>query len=386
MVNRQWSMVLAVGVVLASGAGGADAPLSREQADAATKRLWDEHVKRLRDERAAEMKERVLSDGKLEMPFFYQRFGEPPKDRAGRSLFISMHGGGGAPKRVNDSQWENQKRLYKPAEGVYVAPRAPTDNWNLWHEAHMDRLFDRLIQDMVVFENVDPNRVYLMGYSAGGDGVYQLAPRMADRWAAAAMMAGHPNETSPLGLRNVPFAIHVGANDGGYKRDQVAAEWSKKLDALRAADPQGYVHLVKLHEGKGHWMDRQDAEALPWMAKYARDPYPRRIVWKQDDVTHKSFYWLALPDDQVKGGTEIVAQREGQRITITTKDVTRVIVRLNDRMLDLDKPVTVLWADREVFNGKLVRAEPILAKTLSERGDRDLMFDAEIEVQAGTKP
>ena len=40
----------------------------------------------------------------------------------------------------------------------------------------------------IVFEDVDPNRVYLLGYSAGGDGVYQLAPRMADRFAAASMM------------------------------------------------------------------------------------------------------------------------------------------------------------------------------------------------------
>ena len=49
-------------------------------------------------------------------------------------MFISMHGGGGAPKQVNDSQWENQKRLYKLEEGVYVVPRAPTDTWNLWHD------------------------------------------------------------------------------------------------------------------------------------------------------------------------------------------------------------------------------------------------------------
>ena len=56
--------------------------------------------------------------------------------------------------------------------------------------------------------DVDPNRVYIMGYSAGGDGVYQLAPRMADRWAAAAMMAGHPNDASPLGLRNITGFNH----------------------------------------------------------------------------------------------------------------------------------------------------------------------------------
>ena len=52
----------------------------------------------------------VIMHGDLEMPFEYFVYGDKPKD--GRSLFISMHGGGNTPKRVNDSQWENQKRLH----------------------------------------------------------------------------------------------------------------------------------------------------------------------------------------------------------------------------------------------------------------------------------
>jgi len=30
---------------------------------------------------------------------------------------------------------------------------------------------------------------------------------MADYWAGAAMMAGHPNDAQPFGLRNVAFAL-----------------------------------------------------------------------------------------------------------------------------------------------------------------------------------
>src|SRR5690606_6946618 len=115
-----------------------------------------------------------------------------------------------APAAVNDGQWENQKHLYSLKEGIYVAPRAPTNTWDLWHQEHIDSMLRRLIENMVAIEDVNWNRVYLMGYSAGGDGVYQLAPRMSDTWAAAAMMAGHPNETSARGLRNVPFALQVG--------------------------------------------------------------------------------------------------------------------------------------------------------------------------------
>jgi hypothetical protein len=256
------------------------------------------------------MNKRRLKQSNLEMPFHYEIFGDKPA--TGRRLFISMHGGGGAPAALNDRQWENQKRLYRPDEGVYVAPRAPTNNWNLWHEPHIDRLFGQLIENMIVFEEVDPNRIYILGYSAGGDGVYQLAPRMADRWAAAAMMAGHPNDALPLGLRNVGFTIHVGGLDSGYKRNEVAAEWGQKLDELRQNDPDGYSHLVKIYPDKPHWMDREDAAALPWMAKLVRNPVPNRLIWKQDDVTHRRFYWLAVDKDQEKAGTEIIASFSGR--------------------------------------------------------------------------
>ena len=88
---------------------------------------------------------------------------------------------------------------------------------------------------------VDPDRVYLLGYSAGGDGVWQLAPRMADRFAAAAMMAGHPNEAGVAGLRNLPFGIFMGGADAAYDRNRIAAEKSAELAKLHAADPGGYL-------------------------------------------------------------------------------------------------------------------------------------------------
>ena len=81
-----------------------------------------------------------------------------------------------------------------------------------------------------------------MGRAAGGDGIYQVAPRMADRFAAAAMSAGHPNEASPLGLRNIGFTIHMGENDYQYDRNKVAVQWGNQLAELRGKDPGGYRH------------------------------------------------------------------------------------------------------------------------------------------------
>ncbi|MCP3916334.1 MAG: polyhydroxyalkanoate depolymerase [bacterium] len=352
-------------------------PLSAAGAAVCRELLWTNHARRIRAERAQELEARVLEIDGAKMPFWYTVRGEKPA--GGRSLFLSMHGGGGAPKKVNDRQWENQKKLYEPEEGIYLAPRAPTDTWNLWHQAHIDGLFDRLIENLVVLEEVDPDRVYLMGYSAGGDGVYQLAPRMADRFAAAAMMAGHPNETSPDGLRNLAFTLHMGGDDDAYDRAGVARRWKELLAELAAQDEGGYEHWVEVHEGKGHWMDKEDAAAVPWMACYTRDLRSPRVVWRQDDVTHTRFYWLADPEPAAR--RRIVVEREGQELRIVESGgAKRLALRLDDDMLDLDQEVVVSDGERELFRGRVPRTIEVLARTLAERGDPRGVFSGEVVV------
>lgn len=361
----------------------ADVALTKQDAADAARRLWDDHVRQIRATRAEEMQARVLTIGELKMPFDYTVFGDKPAD--GRSLYISMHGGGGAPSRVNDRQWENQKKLYQPDEGVYLSPRAPTDTWNLWHQEHIDPFFDRLIENLIVLEDVNPNRVYLMGYSAGGDGVYQLAPRMADRWAAAAMMAGHPNETSPLGLRNVAFTLHMGALDDAYNRNTVAAEWQQKLATLQQEDPQGYQHWVKIHDGKGHWMDREDKAAIPWMAAHRRNPLPDRIVWKQDDVVRTQFYWLEADAADLSDRAEIRADRVGNRFDVTTSAARRLTILLNDAMANLDQPVSVYQGDRLLYEGTVDRTIKDSADFLARRGDPWLVFSSRLQIELPTE-
>lgn len=234
---------------------------------------------------------------------------------------------------------------------------------------------------MAAFENVDWNRVYIMGYSAGGDGVYQLAPRMADRLAAAAMMAGHPNETSPLGLRNVPFALQVGGRDSAYKRNTIAAEWKKRLAALREKDPGGYEHFVKIYPKKGHWMDQEDAVAITWMSKFTRNPTPKRIVWKQDNVTHPRLYWLGVDKDNEKARTEIIAAAQGQTIHLSATDVSEVIVYLDDRFIDLDQSVRIESHGKVLFDGKVNRTIGTLFETIETRCDPNLSFPSQISVK-----
>lgn len=353
--------------------------MDRSTAAHAAERHWQAHADAVRDARRAELDSLVLTHADHTMRLLRKDFGEAPP--SGRSLWISMHGGGGAPPEVNDQQWRNQIRLYEPAEGIYIAPRAPSDTWNLWHRPEIDALFDRLIESAVIAWGVDPDRVYLMGYSAGGDGVYQLAPRMADRFAAAAMMAGHPNDARPEGLRNLPFALFMGAEDGAYNRNAVARQWGDQLAELHAADPDGYTHLVRIYPGLGHWMDRKDAEGVPWMAAHTRNPWPKTLVWRQGHTTHPRFSWLSIPQEEMANGRTIRASVDGQTITLHSADVRRVDLLLHDDLLDLDRPITVIANGHTVFEGSVARTESAIAQSLRLRSDPRMIATASVSIE-----
>jgi len=354
--------------------------LSKIEAERVLPMVAADRMAELAADRTPEVdKKELVFEGKT-LRWLEKEFGKAPVGQ--RSLWISMHGGGGAPKQVNDQQWQNQIRLYEPAEGFYLAPRAPTDTWNLWHEGHIDPMFQRLIDDYVAVRGVSPDRVYLMGYSAGGDGVWQLAPRMADRFAAASMMAGHPNEASLLGLRNLPFAIFMGGNDAAYNRNRIASERGAELDRLAREDVGGYVHQVKIYEGLGHWMNRKDAEGVPWMAGFVRNAWPNKIVWQQDDVVHRRFYWLQVPSETpIPERAQMVAQLQGQEIQLTGQVPTSLRLRLSDRLLDLDRPVRVVANGKEWFSGQVTRQARVILTSLEERADPVSAASAWVEMK-----
>lgn len=226
-----------------------------------------------------------------------------------KPLYIALHGGGQTSSGVNDSQWEHMKIYYRDSvkQGTYVATRGITDNWNLHFEDESYPLYDKLIENMVVYDGIDPNRVYLTGFSAGGDGVYQITARMNDRFAATNMSAGHHNWINFENLYNTPMLIQMGEYDSAYSRNTVAAKNHLKLNELNTKYNGGYEHNIFLHLGGSHnswqdndslerkysvianpknWLDKNDrssfktnTNAITWLDQYTRNPLPRKIVW-----------------------------------------------------------------------------------------------------------
>lgn len=353
-------------------------PLDRTAAEEARTELISEWYTAQRDSLHVTDSTRCVTSGNLSMPYSYKVFGDEPE--GGHSLWISLHGGGCCPSEINDSQWENQKRLYRPDEGIYLAPRAPWDDWDMWCKPPIDPMFETLIRTMVVCHGVNPDRVYVMGYSAGGDGVWRLAPRLADHWAAAAMMAGHPGDISLLNVRNMPFTIWVGAEDAAYNRNNEVRIRGEILDSLQAADPEGYIHDCHVIEGKGHWMNLEDAAAVPWMAQYTRNTRPSHILWRQEGAPRTAFYWLEVPADETRQGQTVEAIIKDNDILLSQCDYTRLTLLLDDALVDLDRPVRVLSGETVLADTLLPRTTATLQATLARRGDPSYVFPAQLDL------
>ena len=174
----------------------------------------------------------------------------------------------------------------------------------------------------------------------------------------------------------------MGAKDSAYKRNKIAAEWKEKLAKLKADDAGGYEHEVVIHPNVGHWMQRKDAVAVPWMAKFTRDPLPKKVAWQQSGVTHNQFYWLAAsPTDQVQGARMIVSRDGNEFVIHETKKVSQVIIRLNDAMVDFDQPITVKHGDKTHTFKNIKRTKAMIEKTLAERSDLNAVFSAQVKVK-----
>lgn len=363
--------------------------LSKEAAEEA-------RLKVIEDWKAARMNEMtvnynrnfVIGKNNVAMKYYINCYGKEPE--GGHSLWISLHGGGGTTAAVNNEQWSNQQIMYRyaktpqPIEGYYISPRSIDDVWDMWFLEENDSLFEQIITTLVVVKNVNPDKVYLMGYSAGGDGVWRMAPRLADHWAAAAMMAGHPGNVNLMNVRNLPFTLWVGGEDTAYDRNKLVPQKATELEFMHSKDPEGYIYNCHVLKGKPHWMDLEDAAAFDWMAGYSRNPYPTRIVWRQEgeerNVVRQFFYWIKVERNEMKKANTVIAEIKDNVITIEKSDYKTLTFYLNDSMADLDKPVKVVFDGQLVFKGMVERSRNTLLSSMAERNDPSYTFCSELTV------
>ena len=83
----------------------------------------------------------------------------------------------------------------------------------------------------------------------------------------------------------------------------------------------------------------------------------------------------------MKRGKKVIASIEENVITIQHCDYSQLTILLNDNLLNLDKPIKVLYEGRTQFKGKVARTEENLRNTLKDRNDPSYVFPAAITIK-----
>ncbi|MBO4336062.1 MAG: hypothetical protein J5846_09595 [Desulfovibrio sp.] len=316
--------------------------------------------------------------------FNYKVVGNATKEK-GYPIYISLHGGGKTTKEENDQQWQNQIDLYNIPFGIYIAPRAPWNDWDMWFKEPIDRIIEEFIKVFYYSKyTIDLNRIYLLGYSAGGDGVWRLATRMPDAFAAASMMAGHPGDVSLVNLYNLPFMIWVGENDSAYHRNEECAQRIQELAQLRKrSNDQGYLFSGHIVQGKGHWMDHEDDAALSWISKFTRNLYPNHVIWRQEEVLRCHMYQLEVDINKAQRGMEAIVDFDyaNNSITVKKSDYDILYININDDMFDMDKNIKVFNQARKIiFEGIVERKKSQLLHSLHVYGGIYAKYPGQIAI------
>lgn len=313
-------------------------------------------------------------------PYTVKRVGKKPAN--GWPVFIAMHGGGGVPKKVNDSQWEVMKKYYKDQDSVegyiYIALRAPNDVWNGFYDHYMCPLTINLIRQFTLFAEADANKVFIMGYSHGGYGAFYIGPKIPDRFAAihASASAVTDGTISARSLRNTRFTFMIGENDTAYGRRERCEKFAAEIEKLQKDNPGDYPVAMEFKKGIGHG-GLPDRDKIKDMYSYTRNPVPKHLTWEPTDSLLKDFFWLAI-EKPAKGQLIEVILKDNS-IAVRTEKVDAFTLLLDGRLVNVNAPTQI------AVNGKTTshRLTPMLAtlcESIQRRGDLHLAATCKLEI------
>jgi poly(3-hydroxybutyrate) depolymerase len=306
-------------------------------------------------------------------------------------LWIYLHGSNGP---MGMGVWEK----WAAAQGaILVAPASP--NRTYWHpvdgatdpKEYEETFFFTQMKAWREKFNVDHNRVYLSGFSAGGFGSWWFSLRYPDWWAAVMPMAGGPpanwGERGPYEhVGKLPYWVWHGDEDKDVpvELDRKGVEWLRKL---------GTPCEYKEYKGGDHntWFGKDPEIAKivqDVVAKQRRIVWPKRVVWTWDALFLKTFpgitlrrgaWWLEMVEhgDTARIEAELV---EPNVVDVKVKAVTKFRILVFANVFDLTKEITVRVGGAEAWKGVVEIDYATLLSEFNARPDPDRLVCGEIVV------
>jgi predicted peptidase len=177
---------------------------------------------------------------------------EPYDPRRRHPLVIWLHGSGERGDD-NEAQLRNGITALENSGAIIVAPQAPKRDTfgGSWYggESETQRAVVAMTRELAGRASVDAQRVYLVGFSMGAIGAFDIVVRHPDLFAAAVMMAGD------LDVAAFATTVPIWAIHG--ERDELVSNKN-----VRALDARGGIRYTEL-AGAGHDVWRQSFAHAP---------------------------------------------------------------------------------------------------------------------------
>jgi pimeloyl-ACP methyl ester carboxylesterase len=326
-------------------------------------------------------------------------------------LILGLHGGGEGAGSSSEpaGTWVASGHMGMYPQGI----RLVHDTWNT---VHGERFTLTLIEIAKAQFEVDPDRVYSMGFSMGGTGSWFLAGRHPDLLAGAIPAHGvHMASTTGNkgvkvktaaevtamehgvfpNVRNLAVYWYTGHEDVNCEPGTYLKGW-EILQGLQKEDPDGYRLLnFTAYPGIAHqFPPGEPGKGMKWILEQRRNAFPTKLVWEYNDhpeprqadddkverLPKTWFYWLRClrPVDAM----QVTASRAGNEFDL---DVTIAFpadfqVYLNPAMIDVTKDVVVRVKGKEVYRGKPVPDLVSVFESLDAKLDRTLLFDRRVQI------
>lgn len=316
-----------------------------------------------------------------------------PKGQApgkGLPLFLALHGGG-----ENDGNWNSGTGMFiAPAravwkQGVFICPTVLRRKYAEWGRNPLEEEYVKeVLKAAKRTWDIDTDRIYVGGHSMGGYGAWHFAGHQADVFGGFAAAAGgiltgrSVGETWGWGvignLRHSRVAFIHGTRDGPSPvwSDQVA---NGILNELEKGCPSNYVHrYVEIANGDHMSPVGKVSENVQWVLQHVRNPDPRDLTWEPMRTFVKHFFWLYV--EKPRMFQRIEAAIKGNDIEIHATRINRGFsVLLNDRLVDLAKPVTVRVNGVESFRGMAQPSVTAILQSIDDKLDEKLVYTARID-------
>lgn len=328
----------------------------------------------------------------------------------GKGLVLGLHGGGEGAGSADEAAG---KWMLPGCMGMY--PQGIRLVHDTWNTVHGEKFILTMIEIAKVQFEVDPDRVYSMGFSMGGTGSWFMAGRHPDLLAGASPCAGvlmaspqsqvaTKEEVSALqygfvpNVRNVAMYYYIGLADKNCMPGTYLYVWDILQD-LRKADPTGYQKIVfNTYPDLPHaFPPGEPGKGLQWMEKQRRDPFPEKIVWeyavdpfpradeqdKTDRWQKRWFYWVRHERPADRMTVEAVRKGNEFDLTLVGTEPDMISLLLCPAMIDAEKEVVVRVDGKEVYRGKPRPDFATILESLDARLDRTLVFDRSVRLAAG---